>query len=106
GARAASFYLRATDQAIFVLDNEAAVARANLGLACDPPHELRIALLGIRCNASHRLGRISIADAEELLRTAPRGSIPWAQGMVAYHPAAMMAGRIEQLLASFALLPE
>ncbi|HEX7841142.1 MAG TPA: hypothetical protein VF469_26875, partial [Kofleriaceae bacterium] len=106
GARAAGCYLRATDQAIFVLDNEAAVARANLGLACDPPPELRIALLGIRCNASHRLGRISLADAEELVRTAPQGSIPWAQGMAAYHPAAMMAGRIEELLASFARLPE
>ena len=79
GARAAGFYLRATDQAVYVLDNEGAIARANLGLACDPPPELRFALLGIRCNASHRLGRVSIADAEELVRSAPPGSVPWAQ---------------------------
>ncbi|HEX7839325.1 MAG TPA: AAA family ATPase [Kofleriaceae bacterium] len=106
GARAAGFYLRAADQAIYVVDNEAAVARANLGLACDPPPELRIALLGIRCNASHRLGRISTADAEELVRSAPQGSIPWAQGMIAYHLVTMMAGRIEECLASLVLLPE
>jgi tetratricopeptide (TPR) repeat protein len=106
GARAAGFYLRAADQAMFVIDNEAAVARANLGLACDPPPELRNALLGIRCNASHRLGRISLADAEELVRSAPRGSVPWAQGMIAYLPATMIAGRVDDLLASLALLPE
>ncbi|HEX7840324.1 MAG TPA: hypothetical protein VF469_22755, partial [Kofleriaceae bacterium] len=106
GARAAGFYLRAADQAIFVVDNEAAVTRANLGLACDPPPEIRNSLLGIRCNASHRLGRISLADAEELVRSAPQGSIPWAQGMIAYLPAMMIAGRIDDLLPSLALLPE
>jgi hypothetical protein len=106
GARAAGFYLRATDQAVYVLDNEGAIARANLGLACDPPPELRFALLGIRCNAFHRLGRVSIADAEELVRSAPQGSIPWAQGMVAYEMATMMAGRNDDLQAALALLPE
>jgi tetratricopeptide (TPR) repeat protein len=106
GARAAGLYLRATDQAVYVLDNEGAIARANLGLACDPPPELRFALLGIRCNACHRLGRASIADAEELVRSAPQGSVPWAQGMVAYEMTTMMAGRNDDLLAALALLPE
>ncbi|HEX7841836.1 MAG TPA: AAA family ATPase, partial [Kofleriaceae bacterium] len=106
GARAAGFYLRAAEQALQVLDPEAVLARTDLGLACEPPPELRIALLGLRCQASQRLQRLAITEAEELLRSAPRGSIPWAQGMVAYHVGTLMTGRIEELLASIALLPE
>jgi tetratricopeptide (TPR) repeat protein len=105
-ARAAAFYLRATEQAGYVLDYEAAIARADLGLGCDPPPELRLALLGARCNACQFARRPALADAEELLRSAPRGSVPWAQGMIAYCVGTMMAGRIEDLLASLALLRE
>jgi tetratricopeptide (TPR) repeat protein len=101
-ARAAGFYLRAANQASYVLDYEAAIARATLGLGCDPPPELRIALLGIRCSATHRLQRPTIADAEELVRSAPQGSIPWAQGMIAYHLNTMMAGGNEELQTSLA----
>jgi hypothetical protein len=89
-----------------ILDNEAAIARANLGLACDPPPELRIALLGIRCNASQRAQRPALADAEELVRSAPRGSVPWAQGMASYQLATLMTGREEDFQASLALLTE
>jgi tetratricopeptide (TPR) repeat protein len=105
-ARAAGFYFRAAEQAVHVLDNEAAIARASLGLGCDPPPELRFALLGIRCNASHRLQRHALADAQELVRTAPRGSIPWVQGMVSYLLVTMRAGRDEELQALLALLAE
>src|SRR6185436_568596 len=49
GARAASYYLRASEQAMHVLDIEATAARAALGLGCAPPPELRVALLGMRC---------------------------------------------------------
>jgi hypothetical protein len=76
--------LRAAEQAAQVLDHEAALARTGLGLACDPPPELRITLLGVRCFTSLILRRISIPETEELLRSAPRGSIPWAQGLFAY----------------------
>jgi len=103
---AAGFYLRAAEQAVHVLDNEAAIARATLGLDCDPPPELRLALLGIRCNASHRVQRHAIADAEELMRSAPPGSIPWVQGMIAYQLGTMMTGREEDLQASVAGLAE
>src|SRR5690606_7303854 len=48
GARAASFYLRAAEQSVPVLDLDATMARAGLGLACAPPPALRIALLGMR----------------------------------------------------------
>ena len=51
-ARAAGHYLRAAEQAFHALDLHATMARASLGLGCAPPPELRIALLGIRCDAS------------------------------------------------------
>ncbi|HWU87642.1 MAG TPA: hypothetical protein VN253_10230, partial [Kofleriaceae bacterium] len=106
GAGAAGYYLYAADQALHVLDLDATIARAGLGLACAPPPDLRIALLGIRCEARQALQRVTLAEAEELLRSAPRGSVPWAQGMLAYHLGMLLAGRIEELLASIALLGE
>ena len=105
-ARAAGFYLRAAEQALQVLDNEAAFARTGLGLACDPPPELRITLLGVHCYASLLVRRVALTDAEELLRSAPRGSIPWTQALFAYSLGAMMVGRIEDLLGALALLRE
>jgi hypothetical protein len=109
GARAASFYLRAAEQAFHVLDLEAALSRVGLGLACAPPPELRISLLGLRCEASGfglQLVGAVMADAEELLRSAPRGSVPWAQGLYPYIEGTMMAGRMEDLTAAIALLQE
>ncbi len=108
-ARAASFYLRASEQAFHVLDLEATMARADLGLGCAPPQDLRIALLGMRCEvACQDLQMVSatMADAEELMGSAPRGSIPWAQGASTYIQGAMVAGRIPDLLAALGLLRE
>jgi len=109
GARAASYYLRAAEQAFHILDLDATMARAGLGLGCAPPPELRIALLGMRCEASgYGLQAIDVtmADAEELMRSAPRGSIPWAQGMYAHNEVMMLTGRISELLATVGLLRE
>jgi hypothetical protein len=109
GARAASYYLRASEQAFHVLDLDATMARAGLGLRCAPPRELRNALLGMRCEASGQglhLISATIADAEELMRSAAPGSIPWAQGALAYNEGAMVAGKISELLASIARLRE
>ncbi|HEX7836303.1 MAG TPA: AAA family ATPase, partial [Kofleriaceae bacterium] len=103
-ARAAGFYLRAAQQAVHVLDLDATFVRTELGLGCVPSPELRIALLGVRCVAAQAAQRVVIAEAEELLDTAPRGSIPWAQGMRAYLMGALMAGRIDDLRAQLALL--
>ena len=105
-ARAAGFYLRAAEQAGRILDLKAALARADLGLGCDPSPEVRIALLGVRCQVSPGLQGVPIAEAEELLRLAPPGSVPWAQGLFAYHVGTMRAGRIEEFLASLAMLRE
>ncbi|HWO23797.1 MAG TPA: protein kinase [Kofleriaceae bacterium] len=104
---AARHYLRASEQAFHVLDLDATVARAALGLACDPPPELRIPLLGMRCDAATqdlRLVSVAMPDAEELLRTAPRGSIPWAQAMHTYFLGLLLAGRIEALPPAIAVL--
>jgi len=109
GARASSFYLRASEQSLLVLDLDATMARAALGLGCAPPDDIRLALLGMRCAASTQglhLIDATMADAEELVRTAPRGSIPWAQAMQAYYTGLLLAGRIPDLLASIALLHE
>ncbi|HSJ99831.1 MAG TPA: AAA family ATPase [Kofleriaceae bacterium] len=108
GARAASNYLRAGEQAFHVVDPEAIVARADLGLACAPPEELRLRLLGIRCMASGvgHLLEAAFATAEELLPIAPRGSVPWVQALRAYIEGTLKAGRIGDLLAAIGLLRE
>ena len=97
GARAAAYYRRAAEQAFLALDPAAAMARAELGLACAPSEESRLALLGMRCDAAasavQMIGDV-MAGAEELLRAAPRGSLPWAQAMVVYLQGTLAAGRI------------
>jgi eukaryotic-like serine/threonine-protein kinase len=108
-ARAAECYLRAAEQAIHVLDLDAALTRADLGLRCASTPELRIELLSARCEtavyAAH-LHPVVMPDAEELMRSAPRGSIPWAQGMLSYVLGTMATGRIPDLLANAPLLRE
>jgi hypothetical protein len=95
-ARAAGFYLRAAEQATAVMDYEAAMARTARGLGCAPPEELRLALLGVRCEAawfSVDLLAAVAAEAQELMRVAPRGGGPWAQGMLARVLGALMTGQ-------------
>jgi hypothetical protein len=104
GAGAAGHYLRAARQAMHVLDHQAALARTALGLGCAPPAELRIALLGLRCEAAQAAQQVSLDDAEQLLRVATPGSVPWGQAMLAYNAGMLLAGRGEELLASIAWL--
>ena len=106
-ARAASYYLCASEQAFHVLDLDATVARAALGLGCDASPELRIALLGMRCEACFQgwqMVSVVMPDAEELMRSAPRGSIPWGQGMVAYLEGTMLAGRFAEFRGAIEVL--
>jgi hypothetical protein len=109
GTRAASYYLRAAEQAFHVLDLDATMARAALGLGCAPPQELRFALLGMRCQVSiqsMQLISAMMADIEDLMRSAPRGSIPWTQAVNVYLEGTLLAGRIPDLLAAIGLLRE
>jgi len=107
--RAASFYLRAAEQAYHVRDLEGSMARTELGLACAPPEELRFALLGLRCelasNSLQMLARVR-ADIEELLRTAPRGSSPWAQAVIIQLQDTLVTGRIADFMAVIEQLRE
>jgi hypothetical protein len=80
------------------------MARAALGLACAPPPELRIALLGVRCEAGQAVHQIPMDEARELLRLATPGSVAWAQGLFAYNVRLSLAGRYEERFASVAWL--
>jgi eukaryotic-like serine/threonine-protein kinase len=105
--RAARYYLRAADQAISMLDIAAALSRADLGLACAPTPELRIALLGVRCEAgamNMQLTEAALQETEELLRAAPPGSIPWSQAFVAHIQGQMLTGRVADAIATISLL--
>ncbi|HEX8114263.1 MAG TPA: hypothetical protein VF516_41320, partial [Kofleriaceae bacterium] len=104
GAGAAGHYLRAAQQAMHILDHRAALVRTALGLACAPPADVRIALLGLRCEAAQAAQQVSLDEAEQLLRLAVPGSVPWGQAMIAYHAGMMLAGRHEELLTSIAWL--
>lgn len=46
----------------------------------------------------------TMADAEELMRSAPQGSLPWTQAMIACCQGMLLAGRIDDLLAAIELL--
>jgi len=103
GARAAVHYLRAADQALHVLDLQGMMTRTRLGLACAPSQELRLALLGMRCEAAtygwHLFGEV-MPDAAELVHSTPPGSLPWAQAVLLYLAGLLAAGRMEDLWAT------
>ena len=67
----------------------------------DAPHS---SLSGVARVLVHA-GRLNSKTAEELVRSAPQGSVPWAQGMVAYAMATMMAGRNDDLERALARIP-
>jgi eukaryotic-like serine/threonine-protein kinase len=107
--RAAGYYLRASEQAFHILDLHATIARASLGLGCAPPQELRLALLGMRCDASGQglhLSNAVMPDADELMRSTPPGSVPWAKAINVYIEGMMVAGRIGELVTTIAQLGE
>ncbi|HWO23956.1 MAG TPA: AAA family ATPase [Kofleriaceae bacterium] len=106
GAQAARHYLHAAEEAVHVLDLEAARARIGLGLGCAPSPELRMALLGLRCEVARslQLAGAAMAEAEELLRAAPRDSLPWTQAMIAYSRGALQLGRKGELMAALGQL--
>jgi tetratricopeptide (TPR) repeat protein len=103
GVRAGRFYLRAAEQSSRAGDSTAAIARARLGLACGAEDEVQRALLGLLCEAhTWQLQTVSgaLPYAEELLRGSPRGSIPWAQAAFAKLGATLVAGRLEEFMAT------
>ncbi|AKT38330.1 uncharacterized protein CMC5_024750 [Chondromyces crocatus] len=109
GPRAASFYARAAEEAVWGGDVEAAISHAQRGLACAAASESRAPLLGMLCE----IGALQFTPAddilpkvEEVVRLAPRGSMPWVQGMFARSTIAIQAGRIAEMSATLELLRE
>lgn len=107
-AKAGGYYLRAADQALAASDTAAAILRAKRGLSCGVPEPLRVELLGMLCEAhGWRMEWDDAAHyAEEVMRLAPPGSGPWAQGVLAKLMDTMYHGRREQFLAAVAALKD
>ncbi|UQA54721.1 serine/threonine-protein kinase [Polyangium aurulentum] len=106
-ARAAVFFLRAAELAMRGGDSNAVIERARRGLACDVPKDLRIALLGLVCEAAgwhQQAAKDALQSAEELMRLAPQGSLPWLQGAFASIAAATMTNTVEEQAATFEAL--
>jgi tetratricopeptide (TPR) repeat protein len=106
---AAAYYYFASGQAFQVLDLDAIMARTKLGLDYAPPQKLRHRLLGMRCEASTQglhLAKLTETNAAELIREAPRGSVPWAQAVGPYNYGKLIAGKTDDLLASIAVLQQ
>jgi tetratricopeptide (TPR) repeat protein len=79
-ARAGTFYLRAAEQALRASDADTAAAHAERGLACAVPDDVRASLLAILCDVHAWKSDVekAAAYADETLRLAAPGSVPWA----------------------------
>lgn len=82
--RAGAHYLRAAEQALRGGDIGAAMARAQQGLACDVPSEVRVSLLGLLCEAHAWRSETEAAAryAQEVMRLSAPGSAPWTRAAV------------------------
>ena len=102
GQAAGRHYLRATHQANRAGDGLLALALARRGLAAATAGDLRMRLLGAMCESAMWQPETALSlrrEAEELMQSAPRGSAPWAQGMIPLTTIATVEGRVEDLLA-------
>jgi hypothetical protein len=103
GKKAGIYYLHAAEQASLAGDVSAAEARAHLGLACGGTTEVRAGLLGLLCEVSFydpRKVSAALPFAEEVMRLAKRGSVPWARGAASKMAGALHGGKIDNLLAT------
>ncbi|HRI70797.1 MAG TPA: protein kinase, partial [Polyangium sp.] len=93
--KAAEYYLRAAKRAYLAGDSINAIANAKRGLPCAVLPEQRMLLLGILCLAQFwffDLGGSVFEYASELVANAPKGSLPWGQGMMVLLMTAAMSG--------------
>ncbi len=82
--RAGTHYLRAAQTILSSGDGDATRKLVLKGLACGVTGETRFSLLGVYCDASiWRAGSVTgaVPYAEEVLRVAAPGSVPWAQAV-------------------------
>jgi hypothetical protein len=101
-ARAGHYYLRAAEQAQQGHDVDAVIAHAKRGLSCGVSGELRIALLSIACDAhTWRKTKGGVRPyADELMRLARPGSMPWVVAGRAQLVAVMRSGPLDEYLAT------
>jgi tetratricopeptide (TPR) repeat protein len=99
-ARAARHYLAAAEIAHRTGDPATWLVHVERGLACGATGEMRVTMLGLLCEAYswRRQTRAAIAHADELLRLAPPGSVPWVQGAFVHVSDAMLRGDFAALL--------
>ncbi len=99
--KAGVYYLHAAEQASLAGDVAAAEARAHRGLECGGTTEVRASLLGLLCEVSYydpRKVSAALPFAEEVMRLAQRGSVPWARGAASKILGALRGGKIDDLL--------
>ncbi|UQA56002.1 serine/threonine-protein kinase [Polyangium aurulentum] len=105
-ARAADYWLSAAENAHRRGDPGALFAHVERGLASGVTGETRVAMLGLVCEA-HTWGNQAceaVPFAEELLRLAPPGSVPWVQGALVQVQDAMIRGDFPALLDALELV--
>jgi tetratricopeptide (TPR) repeat protein len=101
-ARAASHFLRAAEQAFRGGDVNAAVERAQRGLAGGPPDAVRAELLSFLSETIGWSNEMSLAlsYAEQAARVSTPGSVPWTKAMSAKLAGVLYLGRVEEAMAT------
>ncbi len=99
-SRAAHHYFHAAEQAHRAGDDDAAIRRAELGLALGPDPDTEIGLLGIVTETRMWQNQLDEARAHgaKLTRRAPPGSAPWVRGALAQFTYAMRKGHLDESL--------
>ena len=86
-ARAGIHYMEAAEQAQRGGDTETAIARVRRGLACGVPEDLRLAMLGLLCEAhtwsAENEWSAAMPATDEVMRLSTPGSAPWCQAALA-----------------------
>ena len=105
-AAAGRHYLRAAEQALRGNDAEAAIARAQRGLAAGVPDDVRAALLGLICEAYVWRGNpVAAAEhGEKILGLATPGSAPWVRAAVLRIGYSLLTERPDVLVSTLALV--
>lgn len=100
--RAGHYYLRAAEQAQQGNDVDAVISHAERGLSCGVSGELRIALLSVACEAHlwRKRQNEELPHAEELMRLAEPGSMPWIVAGRAQLLAVMRGGPLDAYVAT------
>ncbi|NUQ75538.1 MAG: protein kinase [Polyangiaceae bacterium] len=103
GSRASEWYLKAAQWAFSAGDFNAVAARAERGLECGVPGDVRIALLGMLCENTfwcNTPAETVSPYVDEILNTAPRGSAARSQAVLARLSIALQSLELDALIAT------